>query len=135
MTQTLIQTQAAKPNLGPKIGLEFPEIQALSPEEFTALKEHAATEPDYTDIILHSKPACVQCNAVKRALENFGLAPDQVIDLSTDENAELRDHIMNVKGIQQVPFTVYGATEFMGFRPDLLPEIAKDRLTFLTSLL
>lgn len=131
MTKTLI----AKPNLDARTALEFPALQALSSEAFAALQERAVTAPGYIEIVMHTKPACVQCNAVKRSLGKFGLTTDQAIDISLDENEALREHLIKVLGIQQAPFTVYGTTQFTGFLPDTVATIAKHRLAFLTSLL
>ena len=44
-------------------------------------------------ITVYTKPACVQCNAVFRALEKAGL-PFQKVDLSTDDDA--REYVMSL---------------------------------------
>ena len=43
-------------------------------------------------ITVYTKPACVQCNATKKALDRAGLEYD-LVDISADEEA--RDYVMH----------------------------------------
>lgn len=72
-------------------------------------------------ITVYTKPACVQCDAVFRALDKNRIAYD-VIDLSVDEDA--RDYVMSL-GYLQAPVVVAGPGEhFSGFRPDRIKQLA-----------
>jgi glutaredoxin-like protein NrdH len=71
-------------------------------------------------ITVYTKPACVQCNAVSRALEKAGI-PFQKVDLSTDDDA--REYVMSL-GYLQAPVVYAGPTNhFAGFRPDRIKEL------------
>jgi glutaredoxin-like protein NrdH len=66
-------------------------------------------------ITVYTKPACVQCGAVFRALEKEGI-PYEKIDLSID--ADARDYVMSL-GYLQAPIVHAGPNDhFAGFRPD-----------------
>lgn len=69
--------------------------------------------------VLWSKPACVQCNAVKRwfAKEGADYIEKQIMD-DLDKLEEFR-----LLGIMQAPIVeAPGVGTFSGFRPDLLEE-------------
>ncbi len=72
-------------------------------------------------ITLYTKPACVQCNATKRALKKHGLAFDEV-DLTVDEEA-----LATVKalGYQQAPVVFANGDHWSGFRPDKVKALAE----------
>lgn len=73
-------------------------------------------------ITVYTKPACVQCSAVIKALEKKGLAYTKV-DIAGDPAA--RDLVMAL-GYLQAPVVVAGANNhFSGFRPDRINELAK----------
>jgi glutaredoxin-like protein NrdH len=66
-------------------------------------------------ITVYTKPACVQCNAVFRALDKQGISYEKV-DISTDRDA--RDYVMSL-GYLQAPVVYAGPdNHFSGFRPD-----------------
>lgn len=71
-------------------------------------------------ITVYSKPACVQCTATTRALDNKGLAYE-VIDVSADQTAY--EHVVNL-GYRQVPVVEAGDAHWSGFRPDMIGELA-----------
>ncbi|QRP98162.1 glutaredoxin-like protein NrdH [Corynebacterium sp. FDAARGOS 1242] len=65
-------------------------------------------------ITLYTKPACVQCNATKKALDRAGLEYDMV-DISMDDEA--RDYVMAL-GYVQAPVVEANGEHWSGFRPD-----------------
>ena len=66
-------------------------------------------------ITLYTKPACVQCNATKRALDRAGL-PYREVDLA--EDAEAMAYIQGL-GYRQAPVVVTGdGQHWSGFQPD-----------------
>jgi glutaredoxin-like protein NrdH len=71
-------------------------------------------------ITVYSKPACVQCTATYRALDNAGIEYT-VQDVSTDETA-----LEQVKalGYLQAPVVVTDDDHWSGFRPDKIAGIA-----------
>ena len=71
-------------------------------------------------ITLYTKPACVQCNATKRALKKQGLAFDEV-DLTQDAEA-----LATVKslGYQSAPVVFANGDHWAGFRPDKIKALA-----------
>jgi len=71
-------------------------------------------------ITVYTKPACVQCNATYKALDNQGIAYD-VVDIT--ENPEARDYVMAL-GYLQAPVVVAGDEHWSGFRPDRIKTLA-----------
>jgi glutaredoxin-like protein NrdH len=68
-----------------------------------------------SQITVYTKPACVQCNAVFRALDKAGIEYRKV-DISTDPEA--REYVMAL-GYLQAPVVYAGPdNHFSGFRPD-----------------
>ena len=68
-----------------------------------------------TDIIVYSKPNCVQCNATYRRLDARGVAY-QVIDVTRDDRALERIKAM---GYLQAPVVLTGGGEhWSGYNPD-----------------
>lgn len=65
-------------------------------------------------ITVYTKPACVQCNATKKALDKAGLEYE-LVDISLDDEA--RDYVMAL-GHLQAPVVVVGDEHWSGFRPD-----------------
>ena len=65
-------------------------------------------------ITVYTKPACVQCNATKKALDKAGL-DYELVDISLDDEA--RDYVMAL-GHLQAPVVVAGEDHWSGFRPD-----------------
>lgn len=73
-----------------------------------------------SQITVYSKPACVQCNATYKALDNQG-ADYRVVDITLDNEA--RDYVMAL-GYLQAPVVVAGDQHWSGFRPDRLKSLA-----------
>jgi glutaredoxin-like protein NrdH len=72
-------------------------------------------------ITVYTKPGCVQCDAVFRALDKMGI-DDSRVDISTDPEA--REYVMAL-GYLQVPVIYAGPdNHFCGFRPDRLEALA-----------
>ncbi|PMC70590.1 glutaredoxin-like protein NrdH [Corynebacterium aurimucosum] len=70
-------------------------------------------------ITLYTKPACVQCNATKKALDRAGLEYDMV-DISMDDEA--RDYVMAL-GYVQAPVVEANGEHWSGFRPDRIKSL------------
>ncbi|QRJ60469.1 glutaredoxin-like protein NrdH [Corynebacterium macginleyi] len=71
-------------------------------------------------ITVYTKPACVQCNATKKALDRAGLEYS-VVDVTVDNEA--RDYIMAL-GYVQAPVVEAHGEHWSGFRPDLIKNLA-----------
>ena len=71
-------------------------------------------------ITLYTKPACVQCNATKKALDRAGLDYDTV-DISA--NDEARDYVMAL-GYVQAPVVEANGEHWSGFRPDRIKALS-----------
>jgi glutaredoxin-like protein NrdH len=65
-------------------------------------------------ITVYTKPGCVQCRAVTRALDKAGLTY-RTVDVTLDPEA--RDYVMSL-GYLQVPVVVATGEHFGGYRPD-----------------
>ena len=72
------------------------------------------------DIIVYSKPQCVQCTATVRALQAKGIA-HRVVDLTLDDSAM---ESVQSTGYRQAPVVVAGERHWSGFRPDMISQIA-----------
>lgn len=71
-------------------------------------------------ITLYTKPACVQCNATKKALDRAGLEYTSV-DVTLDEEA--RDYVMAL-GYVQTPVVEANGEHWSGFRPERIKALA-----------
>ncbi|MCF4007417.1 glutaredoxin-like protein NrdH [Corynebacterium uropygiale] len=71
-------------------------------------------------ITLYTKPACMQCNATKKALDRAGLEYTTV-DISLDDEA--RDYVMAL-GYLQAPVVEVNGEHWSGFRPDRIRSLA-----------
>ncbi|MDY5839292.1 MAG: glutaredoxin-like protein NrdH [Corynebacterium camporealensis] len=71
-------------------------------------------------ITVYTKPACVQCNATKKAMDRAGLEYD-LVDISMDDEA--RDYVMAL-GYVQAPVVVAGNEHWSGFRPERVKALA-----------
>ena len=69
---------------------------------------------------MYSKPACVQCDATKRALNKTGI-PFDVVDITQDASA--LGHVKAL-GYAQAPVVVTEQDHWSGFRPDKLKALA-----------
>lgn len=70
-------------------------------------------------VIVYSQPACVQCVATYKALEQKGIK-FQIVDLSLDDEAMQR--VRNL-GYKQVPVVIAGDEHWSGFRPDKISSL------------
>ncbi|NMD64241.1 UNVERIFIED_ORG: ribonucleoside-diphosphate reductase class Ib glutaredoxin subunit [Nocardia globerula] len=70
-------------------------------------------------VTVYTKPACVQCNATYRALDQAGIDYN-IIDIT--EDAQARDYVMSL-GYLQAPVVVAGEAHWSGFRPDRIKEL------------
>lgn len=70
-------------------------------------------------ITVYSKPACVQCTATYRALEQAGIEYN-IIDLSTDDEAV---EFVKTLGYLSAPVIVTDTEHWAGFRPDKLKSL------------
>ena len=73
-------------------------------------------------VTVYSKPACVQCNATKRALDGKGISYTSV-DISEDPNAL---DVVKAMGYMQAPVVVTANDHWSGFRPDKIEALAGD---------
>ncbi|MET3172899.1 UNVERIFIED_ORG: glutaredoxin-like protein NrdH [Arthrobacter sp. UYCu721] len=81
----------------------------------------AAPDKDY-HVTVYSKPACVQCNATKRALDKKGFTYREV-DLT--ESAEALEYVTEELGYSMAPIVVVDENNhWSGFRPDRIEETA-----------
>lgn len=71
-------------------------------------------------ITLYTKPACVQCNATKRALKKSGLDFVEV-DLTVDEEAL---NTVKALGYQQAPVVFADGDHWSGYRPDKIKALS-----------
>lgn len=68
-------------------------------------------------ITVYTKPACMQCKAVKRLLDKYQ-AEYQFVDITVDDEAKAR---VSELGFLQVPVVDMGdGTIFAGYRPDMI---------------
>ncbi|MDK8450837.1 glutaredoxin-like protein NrdH [Corynebacterium mastitidis] len=65
-------------------------------------------------ITVYTKPACMQCNATKKALDRASL-DYTLVDISLDEEA--RDYVLAL-GYLQAPVVEVGGEHWSGFRPE-----------------
>lgn len=72
-------------------------------------------------IIVYTKPACVQCNATKKALDRAGL-DYELVDISI--NDEARDCVMAL-GYLQAPVVEANGDHWSGFRPERITSLAE----------
>lgn len=73
-------------------------------------------------ITVYSKPACVQCTATYRALDQRGIAYN-VVDISQDAEA-----LAMVRGLGylQVPVIMTAIDHWSGFRPDKINMLMRE---------
>ena len=68
---------------------------------------------------VYSKPACIQCTATLRYLDNRGVEYNY-IDLTEDEEA--RAHVEGL-GYRQAPVVEWFEEHWSGYRPDLIDAV------------
>ncbi|EKT83017.1 glutaredoxin-like protein NrdH [Rhodococcus opacus] len=71
-------------------------------------------------ITIYSRPACMQCTATYRALDNEGL-DYTIVDITRDSDAH--DYVRGL-GYRQAPVVVAGDDHWAGFRPDRIKALA-----------
>lgn len=71
-------------------------------------------------ITVYTKPACMQCNATKKALDRAGL-DYTLVDISLDEDA--RDYVLAL-GYLQAPVVEVGGEHWSGFHPERIRELS-----------
>lgn len=71
-------------------------------------------------ITVYTKPACVQCNATKKALDRAGLEYN-LVDISLDEEA--REYVLAL-GYLQAPVVEVNGEHWSGFRPERIRDLA-----------
>ena len=71
-------------------------------------------------ITVYTKPACQQCRATTKALDEAGLDYD-LVDISLDDGA--RDYVMAL-GHLQAPVVEVDGEHWSGFRPDRIRGLA-----------
>lgn len=69
---------------------------------------------------VYTKPACVQCDATKRLMDNLGINYNSV-DITKDEVAY--DKIVSM-GFQSVPVVISENSSWSGFQPDKIATLA-----------
>ena len=69
---------------------------------------------------VYTKPACVQCDATKRLMDNLGIYYE-TIDITKDEAAYTK--IVGM-GYQSVPVVITNHGSWAGFQPDKISTIA-----------
>jgi glutaredoxin-like protein NrdH len=72
-------------------------------------------------VTVYTKPGCVQCDAVFRALDKARIAYRK-IDISADQEA--RDYVMSLGYLQAPVVFIAPDNHFCGFRPDRIRELA-----------
>ncbi|CAM3696566.1 glutaredoxin-like protein NrdH [Tsukamurella ocularis] len=75
-----------------------------------------------SDVIVYTRPACVQCTATYRALDKAGVEYTSV-DISLDEEA--REYVLALGYLQAPVVVVDGADHWSGFRPDRIKALAE----------
>ena len=76
----------------------------------------ASSEPE---VIVYTKPNCVQCNATYRSLDKAGI-PYKVIDLTQDAAAMEK---VSAYGYRQAPIVEAGSEHWCGFNPGKLKQL------------
>src|SRR5699024_5551617 len=102
---------------------------APAPAPMTAREDIPAAPPrrpcrkrsDRLMVTVFTKPACVQCNAAYKALEEQG-TECEVVDVSVDDEA--REYVM-ARGHLQAPVVVNGSDHWSGFRPARIKALAR----------
>jgi glutaredoxin-like protein NrdH len=88
----------------------------MNEKRCTGAGNSPAVAEDTVHLTLYSKPACVQCDATKRALDKKGLTYHEV-DL-TQSPAAL-EYVMDELGYSMAPIVVVDEhNHWSGFRPD-----------------
>lgn len=77
--------------------------------------------PQSHTVTVYAKPACVQCEATKKALTKSGV-PYTVVDITKDDAA--RERVMEL-GYNSAPIVIAGSEHWSGFRPDRIKNLAK----------
>lgn len=70
-------------------------------------------------IIVYSKPACVQCTATYRVMDQQGISYT-VVDVEQDDSAK---HRVTDLGYRQLPVVVAGEQHWAGFQPERIKSL------------
>lgn len=73
------------------------------------------------ELVVYSKPSCVQCTATYRALDSKGI-PYRVVDLS--ENPDALEYVQDLGYLQAPVVVVDDDDHWAGFRPDHIERVA-----------
>lgn len=73
------------------------------------------------ELVVYSKPSCVQCTATYRALDSKGI-PYRVVDLT--ENANALEYVQELGYLQAPVVVVDDDDHWAGFRPDHIERVA-----------
>jgi glutaredoxin-like protein NrdH len=73
---------------------------------------------------VYSKPACVQCDATKKAMDKLRI-DYQIVDISEDSDA--RGYVMAL-GYLQAPVVVADDDHWSGFRPDRIKALVNQEV-------
>lgn len=73
-------------------------------------------------VTLYTKPACVQCDATKRAFNKHGI---EYVTVDLTEDAEALEKVKQL-GFASAPVVTAGEDSWSGFRPDLVKELAAE---------
>ena len=78
----------------------------------------------FEEVVVYSKPSCVQCNATYRALDSVGIEY-RVVDLTQDDEA--LEYVQDL-GYSQAPVVVASDEDhWSGFRPNHISRLAAAR--------
>ncbi|MDP0399267.1 glutaredoxin-like protein NrdH [Tsukamurella strandjordii] len=77
-----------------------------------------------SEVVVYSKPACVQCTATIRSLERANV-DYHVVDLAADDDA--REYVLALGYLQAPVVVTAGGEHWSGFRPDRLRALAGAR--------
>jgi glutaredoxin-like protein NrdH len=73
---------------------------------------------------VYSNPACVQCDATKKAMDKLRI-DYQIVDISEDSHA--REYVMAL-GYLQAPVVVADDDHWSGFRPDRIKALVNQEV-------
>ena len=78
-----------------------------------------------SEMVVYSKPACIQCTMTYRALDRAGVTYT-VVDVT--ENAAALEYVSEDLGYSAAPIVVVDDhNHWAGFRPDLIAALAQNR--------
>lgn len=84
------------------------------------LKTNPEAKGNPMSVTIFTKPACVQCDATKKALDKKQI-DYETIDLTQD--AEAMEKVQSL-GYRSAPVVITDTAHWSGFRPDMIQKIA-----------